>query len=658
MKSKRTLFHAILAAILFINSLSNAETIVLKLLDGATWNGEVGQTVSVKYNDRVQDKEIIYTGKLTRAANSYIVVEDEFLFVNQIITIQTIINANKQVPPNAEQPKQVSPNTEQSKEIPKNVSKDKKGSDDYDWVDVEGIGITPEEAKKDAWRNAIEQAVGVYITSKSLIENGKLVEDVITSHSKGFVENFKLLETKIVGGVTHVRMEVQVATKSVFEKLQSSGGELEFITVDGESKYAKSITQKQQAQDAVLALSDVMEGYPEKLIDIKISGLMREALPGVFKDRSSKHYIVPITFSWNNEDWTIFANNLNEYLNQVGIESKKVTLQSDFRLIEGRSNSYGQMDDDYIGKDSWLQKNQGWERWLLTQTRGDNKSFSWGKIPGKFKFNTSSKDIYHKIEVIRAIESASSHDSIHDVVVVMNKGFRGGNSYAITRELWDSILHNMKQVPAFDLRTLDDEGAVIQTRNFEEGELSYSTFHFQGSEHENRRGPSGNHAVGFHSLPSAPGFTYTYGGGSRGDAYDEDLVLFTDGLEELLSSQYFDNSEGVNSPRIMVIHPYFTGQLRSYNFNNSAHAFFSEYTYEYAIALNEIDVKRVRKIDISERYIIDLRLLRHGDRGYKDEVEKYEEKFGGCGGWCWRGSSRCLVCGGGHAVDVWWRKIN
>ena len=136
----------------------------------------------------------------------------------------------------------------------------------------------------------------------------------------------------------------------------------------------------------------------------------------------------------------------------------------------------------------------------------EGKHFNWHHIPGKFKFNTSSKDIYQKIGMLRAIYSASSHDSIHDVVVVMNKGFRGGNSYAITRELWDSILHNMKQVPAFHLRALGDEGAVIQTRNFYETDLSYSPFHFQG----------GLLATGFHSLPSPTGFHYTDGNGGGG----------------------------------------------------------------------------------------------------------------------------------------------
>jgi len=60
-------------------------------------------------------------------------------------------------------------------------------------VTVSGQGKTQEEAKQNALRNAIEQAFGAFISSKTEILNDELVKDEIVSVSNGNIQKFEIL---------------------------------------------------------------------------------------------------------------------------------------------------------------------------------------------------------------------------------------------------------------------------------------------------------------------------------------------------------------------------------------------------------------------------------------------------------------------------------
>lgn len=71
--------------------------------------------------------------------------------------------------------------------------------------------LAKEKAIEQALRMAVEQVVGVYIESATLVENYVTVEDKILSQSKGFVQSWKELSKKVEGGVVIVEIEATVA---------------------------------------------------------------------------------------------------------------------------------------------------------------------------------------------------------------------------------------------------------------------------------------------------------------------------------------------------------------------------------------------------------------------------------------------------------------
>jgi len=76
--------------------------------------------------------------------------------------------------------------------------------------------VARDEALRDAMRNAVEQAAGVFIAAQSETQNYQLVKDVIFSRARGFVQKYTILsEKRDDDGVYVVEIRAVVKTKAV-----------------------------------------------------------------------------------------------------------------------------------------------------------------------------------------------------------------------------------------------------------------------------------------------------------------------------------------------------------------------------------------------------------------------------------------------------------
>ena len=73
-----------------------------------------------------------------------------------------------------------------------------------------------------ARRAAVEQVVGSYVTSKTLVENFQVVEDRIYSKAIGFINNYRIIEEQRTD-LQRVHIEAQVSAVPVTEILRTSG---------------------------------------------------------------------------------------------------------------------------------------------------------------------------------------------------------------------------------------------------------------------------------------------------------------------------------------------------------------------------------------------------------------------------------------------------
>src|SRR4051812_43562523 len=81
-----------------------------------------------------------------------------------------------------------------------------KAKTDFQSVIAEGIGETPENALKDAFRNAVQEVVGALVDAETHIKNDAIISDKVLTYSGGFVKTYKELAKEVKDGLHTVRI--------------------------------------------------------------------------------------------------------------------------------------------------------------------------------------------------------------------------------------------------------------------------------------------------------------------------------------------------------------------------------------------------------------------------------------------------------------------
>lgn len=134
---------------------------------------------------------------------------------------------------------------------------------------VEGNGKTIDEAKSDAFKKAIEQAVGVAVMSERAVKNKELVRQYVLTHSNGYVERYEILEKRMVGSQHKLQVEVYIRTGTMVDDyaLYRSNSSNEF---DGQQAGAMHETYQKSFESGNQMLATLLADFPEKAFDLEI----------------------------------------------------------------------------------------------------------------------------------------------------------------------------------------------------------------------------------------------------------------------------------------------------------------------------------------------------------------------------------------------------
>lgn len=163
-------------------------------------------------------------------------------------------------------------------------------SDNY--IRTTGIGNTYEEAKNNAFREAIEYQVGVVIASERESYNEKLVKNEILAYSSAFVDEYKIISQQNIGNKVQVVVDVKLSLLRLSDRILSKGKDSKNLDGAKHDNQYKSFLENKQNGDRILA--SVLNDYPRRAYDIQQSDYVVKL--DAYRNLT---LTIPYEFKWN-----------------------------------------------------------------------------------------------------------------------------------------------------------------------------------------------------------------------------------------------------------------------------------------------------------------------------------------------------------------------
>ena len=136
------------------------------------------------------------------------------------------------------------------------------------YIEVAGDGDTPQQARMNGFRLAVEQAIGTLISSETETQNGRIVRDEIISYAAGFVDKFEVISEQVTSRGVRVSMRVWVKKSALSDRLlnrSATSGE-----VDGARASVQLQTLNQERATGDALLQTVLNDFPRRAFDIEL----------------------------------------------------------------------------------------------------------------------------------------------------------------------------------------------------------------------------------------------------------------------------------------------------------------------------------------------------------------------------------------------------
>ena len=174
------------------------------------------------------------------------------------------------------------------------------------YIRVSGEGNTVEQAKENAFREAIQIRVGAVVINERQAIFGKLNKDNISVFSAGYVDDFKIIDINQNGSDIRITMDVLVADSKLINQTINTGQTNQ--SVNGDRAGAALSTYLEQKKKGDRMLEAVLGTYPQTafLVTQKPYTLTVDGY-------RNATFNIPYTFKWNYK----FIESMNEAMSLI-----------------------------------------------------------------------------------------------------------------------------------------------------------------------------------------------------------------------------------------------------------------------------------------------------------------------------------------------------
>ena len=150
-----------------------------------------------------------------------------------------------------------------------------------------GTGVDKAEALKDAYRDAVERAVGLYVDAEQMMKDEELVKDQILTQSNAYIERYDVAkETTKPNGLVEIQILAEVRKAALTKKISDVMPTKTFRLSDGlKNEHAKITTEEKRNVDGAALPKKALEGFDPLALALDCSLASTESVVGTLSGK-------------------------------------------------------------------------------------------------------------------------------------------------------------------------------------------------------------------------------------------------------------------------------------------------------------------------------------------------------------------------------------
>lgn len=184
---------------------------------------------------------------------------------------------------------------------------------------AEGTGTDPAAALAEALRNAVRQAVGVYVDSEIITDKEDVIADRVLTFSDAFVVRYEEISRSVDAGLVTIRVSAVIEAGKLMTNLREA--KVNMIRLDGADLVASALTRKESKEAAADLLCKKLRELPGTLV--------AEALPLKTLDYDAREERLTVTYMLrgDREHYRAFLDSVQPLLQQVALAKTSIVLK-------------------------------------------------------------------------------------------------------------------------------------------------------------------------------------------------------------------------------------------------------------------------------------------------------------------------------------------
>jgi hypothetical protein len=160
------------------------------------------------------------------------------------------------------------------------------------YIEVLGEGRTPDEARNNGFRVAVEQAVGAIIAAESEVNNNRLTRDEIISYASGYVTKYEILSQEPGGIGVKTAMKVWIKKSNIANRLLNQGTKP--AEIEGNKAAVQLATLQHERVQGDRLVAAVVNDFYRLGFDMEI-----KPVNVTFDNNRNGVVTVPFVLAWN-----------------------------------------------------------------------------------------------------------------------------------------------------------------------------------------------------------------------------------------------------------------------------------------------------------------------------------------------------------------------